>query len=95
MRSMSIVMRKHSAFAATAIFVVACVGGCATAPPVRIQEAIGAVHRYLPEYVTEANKALRDAHHPDQERLTGIGDRLVSAVDALSRWAGEGQGGPR
>ena len=63
------------------------VGGCATAPPARIQEAIGTVNRYLPEYVAEANKTFTANNHPDRERLAGIGDRMVKAVDALNRWA--------
>jgi hypothetical protein len=37
--------------------------------------------------VTEANKALREVGHPDAERLTGVGLRLQTAVDALDQWA--------
>ena len=35
----------------------------------------------------EANKALREVGHPDAERLTGVGLRLQTAVDALDQWA--------
>ncbi len=63
--------------------------GCAGGPPKRIQSAIGTMDKYMPEYVTEANKAL--AAHPDGERLIGIGERLRIAMDSLDRWAnGEG-----
>ena len=41
----------------------------------------------MPGYVAEANKALEAVDHPDKERLTGIGERLQRAVDALDRWA--------
>ena len=62
--------------------------GCAAArPPQRIQDAIHTANRYMPEYVTEANKALADAGHPDQERLRGMGDRLAAVMEALDRWA--------
>ena len=62
--------------------------GCATyRPPVQIQSAVATVNRYTPEYVTEANKALVEIGHPDVERLTGIGLRLQTAVDALDQWA--------
>jgi len=62
--------------------------GCAaTRPPVRIQSAIHTINRYMPEYVTEANKAIEATDHPDMERLTGIGDRLAAAIQALDAWA--------
>ena len=62
--------------------------GCAAArPPQRIQDAIHTANRYMPEYVAEANKALADAEHPDQERLRGMGDRLAVVMEALDRWA--------
>ena len=69
--------------------------GCAaTRPPVRIQSAIHTINRYMPEYVTEANKALEAVDHPDKERLTGIGDRLAAAIQALDAWAnGQGKDG--
>ena len=36
--------------------------GCATyRPPAQIQSAVATVNRHTPEYVTEANKALREA----------------------------------
>ena len=41
----------------------------------------------MPEYVAEANKAIEATNHPDKERLTGIGDRLAAAVQALDDWA--------
>ncbi len=43
----------------------------------------------MPEYVTEANKALEKSKHPDRERLIGIGERLAEALAALERWASE------
>jgi len=58
--------------------------GCA-GPPRRIQSAIDTMNRYMPEYVTESNKALAD--HPDAERLMGIGTRLRIAMDSLDKWA--------
>jgi hypothetical protein len=62
--------------------------GCATyRPPAQIQSAVATVNRHTPEYVTEANKALREVGHPDAERLTGVGLRLQTAVDALDQWA--------
>ena len=62
--------------------------GCAsTRPPQRIQDAIHTMNRHMPEYVTEANKALVDTGHPDKKRLVGMGERLADAVDALDRWA--------
>jgi len=69
--------------------------GCAaTRPPVRIQSAIHTINRYMPEYVTEANKAIETTDHPDKERLTGIGDRLAAAIQALNAWAnGQGKDG--
>ncbi len=69
--------------------------GCAaTRPPVRIQSAIHTINRYMPEYVTEANKAIEATDHPDKERLTGIGDRLAAAIQALDAWAnGQGKDG--
>lgn len=53
----------------------------------QIQSAVATVNRHTPEYVTEANKALREVGHPDAERLTGVGLRLQTAVDALDQWA--------
>jgi hypothetical protein len=62
--------------------------GCAaTSPPTRIQSAIHTINHYMPEYVTEANKAIEATDHPDMERLTGIGDRLAAAIQALDAWA--------
>ena len=59
--------------------------GCATyRPPAQIQSAVATVNRHTPEYVTEANKALREVGHPDAERLTGVGLRLQTAVDAIT-----------
>ena len=69
--------------------------GCAaTRPPVRIQSATHTINRYMPEYVTEANKAIEATDHPDKERLTGIGDRLAAAIQTLDAWAnGQGKDG--
>ena len=69
--------------------------GCvATRPPQRIQDAIHTANRYMPEYVAESNKALEAVDHPDKERLTGIGDRLAAAIQALDAWAnGQGKDG--
>jgi len=50
-------------------------------------QAIHTVNRYAPEYVAEANKALEQTGHADAERLSGIGERLVDALDALDQWA--------
>ena len=62
--------------------------GCAPfRPPPQIQSAVATVIRHTPEYVTEANKALREIGHPDAGRLTGVGLRLQTAVDALDQWA--------
>lgn len=62
--------------------------GCAaTKPPARIQFAVHTINRYMPEYVAEANKAIEATDHPDKERLTGIGDRLAAAIQALDVWA--------
>jgi hypothetical protein len=48
----------------------------------------------MPEYVAEANKAIETTDHPDKERLTGIGDRLAAAIQALDAWAnGQGKDG--
>ena len=77
-----------------AVSVLLVASGCATAPPARIQEAMHVVNRYLPEYVTEANKAFTATNHPDRERLTGIGDRMLKAVDALDRWSSSGEAAP-
>ncbi|MBI5843181.1 MAG: hypothetical protein HZB23_00765 [Deltaproteobacteria bacterium] len=66
----------------------ASVFGCVTVgPPQRIQDAVHTANRYMPEYVAESNKALAASEHPDRERLTGIGTRLVSVMKALDRWA--------
>ena len=46
-----------------------------------IAPAMGAQPRPLIE------KALREVGHPDAERLTGVGLRLQTAVDALDQWA--------
>jgi len=71
-----------------AVFVTACVAGCAhNRPPVELLDAIHQVDHYAPMYVDQANKALDQAANPDAERLKGIGDRLVQALDALDRWA--------
>ena len=71
-----------------AVSLAASLLGCAAArPPQRIQDAIHTANRYMPEYVAEANKALADAEHPDQERLRGMGDRLAVVMEALERWA--------
>jgi hypothetical protein len=70
------------------LFLAACVAGCAhIRPPVKLLEAIHQVDHYAPMYVDQANKALDDTAHPDAERLKGMGERLVSALDALDRWA--------
>jgi len=62
--------------------------GCATVgPPARIQTAVHTMNRYMPEYVTEANKALDETNHSDKERLIGIGERLEKAMSALDAWA--------
>ncbi|GAB6908777.1 conserved exported hypothetical protein [Desulfosarcina cetonica] len=66
---------------------VSLMGCAATRPPQRIQDAIHTMNRHMPEYVTEANKALAGSEHPDKERLIGMGERLADAVDALDRWA--------
>ena len=66
----------------------ASVFGCVTSgPPQRIQDAVHTANRYMPEYVTESNKALDASVHPDRERLTGIGKRLAEVMEALDRWA--------
>ena len=71
-----------------ALVLAACVAGCArNRPPVAVLDAIHDVARYAPVYVDEANGALDKTAHPDAERLKGIGDRLVNALDALDRWA--------
>jgi len=84
-------MRKQPVIilrALLAALLAASLAGCATnRPPRRIQDAIHTVNRYMPGYVAEANKALEAVDHPDKERLTGIGERLQRAVDALDRWA--------
>ena len=89
MRSWHAARRITARGLGTTIAALLLVNGCATAtaPPARIQEAIGTVNRYLPEYVAEANKTFTANNHPDRERLAGIGDRMVKAVDALNRWA--------
>ena len=47
--------------------------GCATyRPPAQIQSAVATVNRHTPEYVTEANKALREIGHPDAERRASL-----------------------
>lgn len=73
----------------------ASLAGCAaTRPPARIQSAVHTINRYMPEYVAESNKALEAVDHPDKERLTGIGDRLAAAIQALDVWAnGQGKDG--
>ncbi len=82
-----------------ALFVGLAVAGCArNRPPVQVLDAIHQVDHYAPMYVDQANKALDQTAHPDAERLRGIGDRLVSALDALDRWAlsvGEKQAQPQ
>ena len=71
-----------------ALVVAACSAGCArNRPQVAVLDAIHDVARYAPVYVDEANAALDETAHPDAERLKGIGDRLVDALDALDRWA--------
>jgi hypothetical protein len=71
-----------------ALSLAACVAGCAhNRPPVKVLEAIHQVDHYAPLYVDQANKALDQTANPDAERLKGIGDRLVQALDALDRWA--------
>ena len=62
---------------------------CATQPPQRIQSAIQTMNRYMPEYVTEANKALENVEHPKRERLIGNGERLADALTTLNKWASE------
>jgi len=74
--------------AVVALITAACVAGCAhNRPPVELLDAIHQVDHYAPMYVDQANKALDQAANPDAERLKGIGDRLVQALDALDRWA--------
>ena len=84
-------MRKQMEAVAKALLVLslaASVFGCVTAgPPQRIQDAVHTANRYMPEYVAESNKALAASGHPDRDRLTGIGTRLVSVMEALDRWA--------
>ena len=71
-----------------ALTLAGMLAGCATTqPPVRIQEAIGTMNAYMPEYVSEANAALEEGGHADAERLTGIGVRLQNGMEALDRWA--------
>jgi hypothetical protein len=78
-------MRKPVIIALSVGFAVA---GCAhNRPPAKVLEAIHQVDHYAPMYVDQANKALDETTHPDAERLKGIGERLVSALDALDRWA--------
>lgn len=61
--------------------------GCTTTrPPGGVVRAVHTVNRYKPEYVAEANKALRETKHPDAERLCGTGERLADALEALDRW---------
>ena len=62
--------------------------GCASQrPPARIQSAIHSINKYLSEYVGEANQALVQVDHHDQERLVGIGVLLVDVIQSLDDWA--------
>ena len=71
-----------------ALTLAGTLAGCATTrPPERIQEAIATMNAHMPEYVAEANAALKSGGHPEAERLTGIGVRLQSGMEALDRWA--------
>ena len=71
-----------------AVTLAGMLAGCATTqPPERIQEAIGTMNAYMPEYVGEANAALEESGHYGAERLTGIGVRLQEGMEALDRWA--------
>jgi len=76
------------------VIAIATLAGCATTqPPERIQNAIGTMNGYMPEYVAEANGALEASDHPDAERLTGIGTRLRDSLATLHHWAqGEVEG---
>lgn len=90
-------MRKTAATMPRTILVVvlmaALVACAARRPPQRIEDAIHTINRYMPEYVTEANKALEKSRHPDRERLIGIGERLAEALASLERWASEREEG--
>ena len=59
---------------------------CITQPPQEIQSAVQTINDYIPEYVTEANKALKDVDHPEKARLTGNGEFLVKAMTTLNKW---------
>ena len=81
-------MRKKTIERIVLVLILASMSACATTqPPQRIQNAIQTMNRYVPEYVTDVNKALENADPQDRERLTGIGERLVNTLDALNRWA--------
>ncbi len=74
----------------TALFLAACTAGCAhNRPSPGVLGAIHDVARQAPFYVDEANAALDETEHPDAERLKGIGERLVNALNALDNWAAE------
>jgi hypothetical protein len=83
-------MKKLIALVAITCAAVGLLAGCTTyEPPEKIKSATATLNRYTPEYVREANKALTESNHPDAERLTGIGQRLETAIDSLDRWANE------
>jgi len=83
-------MKKVIALVAITCAAVGLIAGCTTyEPPEKIKSATATLNRYTPEYVREANKALTESNHPDAERLTGIGQRLATAIDSLDRWANE------
>lgn len=83
-------MKKMIALVAITCAAVGLLAGCTTyEPPEKIKSATATLNRYTPEYVREANKALTESNHPDAERLTGIGQRLETAIDSLDRWANE------
>lgn len=70
----------------TGLLALLILAGCARQPPSEIQEAVAVMDRHLGEYVRESNQALEAAEHPDAERLTGVGERLLECMDALKDW---------
>lgn len=63
--------------------------GAFSRPPKQIQEALETMAPYMQEYTAEANRALRQAQHPDATRLIGIGERLNTGLQKLNEWAQE------
>ena len=82
-KKMMKIMRRIS----LGLILLIVLSACVTQPPQEIQSAVQTMDRYMPEYVTESNKALKNVEHPESERLTGNGERLVEAMTTLNRWA--------